>query len=189
MTKTSALKRLLAGSLGVGLAMIANLGFTGSATAHDLVVQSTPENGSTITEPFNKIELNFSGKPKEGYNTVALSRDGEVLVTGEPVAEGKELSLDIPGDVDWQPGEYTVGYQITSSDGHATRGSLKFTYSDDGNTSAADGSSDAVNPTEATSVDNPSDEGIPSWVWPLTGIVVVAGALVMAIARWRAMKK
>ncbi|HIW96828.1 MAG TPA: copper resistance protein CopC [Candidatus Corynebacterium gallistercoris] len=161
------------------------IGFAPVASAHDAVLSSTPDEGETISELPSAIVLDFSGEPQEGFNTVSLSRDGEVVFSGEPTTDGHKLTLELPGDVNNDPGEYTVGYQITSSDGHATRGGYTFTLSGDGTTPA---------PTsEGSSVDEQGEQGepvtgVPSWLLPLGGIVVISGALVLAIQRYRGLK-
>ncbi len=157
------------------------------ASAHDAMVGSTPEQDSTVSEAPDSVELEFSGIPRDDFNTVALSRDGEVLVTGEPTIDGRTLTLDIPGDVEMSDGEYTVGYQITSSDGHATRGSYAFTLAADGGGSGSEPSQEADD-----SEDNADDDdaGMPSWAGPalgIAGVIVVLGALVVAITRFRSM--
>lgn len=177
----------LAGACGLaGSAM-----FAAPAMAHDSVVSSNPEKGSSISSLPAEITLEFSGEPKEGFNTVALSHDGEVLLSEEPTVNGRTLTVDVPEDVKAEPGEYLIGFQITSSDGHATRGSLDFTLNGDG---AASNDSDD-NSTQAAGDDNSQGEqgdtqdSVPTWLLPLGGIVVVAGALVVAIARYRDLKK
>ncbi|AHW64063.1 Putative membrane protein [Corynebacterium glyciniphilum AJ 3170] len=152
------------------------------ASAHDVMVGSTPEQDSTISDAPDAIELEFSGIPRDDFNTVALSRDGEVLVTDEPTIDGHSLTLDVPDDVEMSDGEYTVGYQITSSDGHATRGSYVFTLAADG------GAAESETSQGAGEADD--DAGMPSWAGPalgIAGVIVVLGALVVAIARFRSM--
>ncbi len=152
------------------------------ASAHDVMVGSTPEQDSTISDAPDAIELEFSGIPRDDFNTVALSRDGEVLVTDEPTIDGHSLTLDVPDDVEMSDGEYTVGYQITSSDGHATRGSYVFTLAADG------GAVESETSQGAGEADD--DAGMPSWAGPalgIAGVIVVLGALVVAIARFRSM--
>lgn len=179
--------RILAAS---GMVAAVSVGFSAPASAHDVVVKSTPEANSTVDHLPEKIVLNFSGEPQEGFNTIALSHDGEVLFRDEPTADGRELSVDVPADVQEKKdgGEYIVGYQITSSDGHSTRGSLKF------NLASADGGEG--NGSGGSQSEGGSEEGaqgeqslsVPSWLLPLGGIVVVVGALAIAIARLRDLK-
>ncbi|MGP9723441.1 copper resistance CopC family protein [Corynebacterium sp. AOP40-9SA-29] len=143
------------------------------ASAHDAMVGATPEPDSALTDPPTSIELEFSGIPQDNFNTVALSRDGEVVYTGEPTIDERMITLDIPDDVELEDGVYTVGYQITSSDGHGTRGDYTFTL---GDVSAAD--------AETSS----EDDGLPTWAITLggiAGVIVVLGALVVVIARFR----
>ncbi|MDN6536295.1 MAG: copper resistance protein CopC [Corynebacterium variabile] len=110
----------LAGALVLASA-VAGAGFLPAAVAHDAVVGSTPEDGAVLDAAPDRIELEFSANPRDTFNTVALSRDGEVLVSDEtPEIEGNLISVDIPDDVDMTDGEYTVGFRITSSDGHPT---------------------------------------------------------------------
>jgi methionine-rich copper-binding protein CopC len=154
------------------------------ASAHDAMVGATPEQDSTVTEMPDSIELEFSGIPREDFNTVALSHDGDVLATGEPTLDGRFLTLDIPSDVPATDGEYTVGYQITSSDGHATRGSYTFTL-DTGSGATSDDAGSSATTGEAG-----DRQALPSWAVPamaVAGVIVVLGALVLAIARFRNM--
>ncbi|MCJ7859594.1 copper resistance CopC family protein [Corynebacterium kalidii] len=157
------------------------------ASAHDAMVGATPEQDSTVTEMPDSIELEFSGIPRDDFNTVALSHDGEVLTTGEPTLDGRFITLDIPSDVSATDGEYTVGYQITSSDGHATRGSYTFTL-DTGSGAAGSDAGDAGE--TASGEESGEEQGLPSWAAPamaVAGVIVVLGALVLAIARFRNM--
>lgn len=179
--------RILAAS---GMVAAVSVGFGAPASAHDVVVKSTPEANSTVDHLPGKIVLNFSGEPQEGFNTIALSHDGEVLFRDEPTADGRELSVDVPADVQEKKdgGEYIVGYQITSSDGHSTRGSLKFNMA---TADGGEGSSGGEGQSEGGSEEGAQGEqslSVPSWLLPLGGIVVVVGALAITIARFRDLK-
>ena len=121
---------------------------------------------------------------------MALSQDGEVLFSEEPEVEGQTLTVDVPDDVKAGPGDYMLGYQITSSDGHATRGSLEFSIAEGTSGSGDSAGSETTEATPATTGSNQREDSssLPSWLLPLAGIVVIAGALVMAIARFRNLK-
>lgn len=154
------------------------------ASAHDAMVGATPEPDSTVAEAPTSIELEFSGIPQDTFNTVALSRDGDVVHTGEPTIDGRMLTLDIPDNVDMEDGTYTVGYQITSSDGHATRGDYTFNLGE----ASATGTSEDSDASDVS--DEAQDDGLPGWAITLgsiAGVIVVLGALVVAIARFRSM--
>lgn len=99
------------------------------ALAHDVVLGGNPADGEVLDTFPRSIDLEFSGLPQGSFTTMALSNQdsSEILFSGEPVIDGKVVSLDLPAEVTGGPGSYTVGFQITSSDGHATRDSTTFT--------------------------------------------------------------
>jgi methionine-rich copper-binding protein CopC len=176
----------LAGALILAPA-VAGAGFLPAAVAHDAVVGSTPEDGAVLDTAPDRIELEFSANPQDTFNTIALSRDGEVLVTETPEIDGNVLSVDIPDDVDLTDGEYTVGFRITSSDGHPTEGSYTFTV-DPG----SGATQDATAGDDGSGTDDSDDDGIPGWAMPvlaIAGVLVLAGVLVMLIARLRSTDK
>ncbi|WP_225723442.1 MULTISPECIES: copper resistance protein CopC [Corynebacterium] len=175
-------------SITLALSTITTAGLLGMgpAFAHDSVVSSNPSANSHVTKLPDTLELTFSGEPQDGFNTIALSRNGQVLTQGEPTSDGRVLSLPLGNDVSEEPGTYTVGYQITSSDGHATRGSFEFTLD-----SKDSSGSDAASETEAAKegeISGDTTRGVPTWLLPVGGIVVIGAALIMAIARWRGLK-
>lgn len=159
--------------------------FLPAAVAHDALVGATPGDGAVVDTAPDHIELEFSAQPRGTYDTVALSKDGSVLVSDTPTIKGNVLTLPVPSDVDLTDGEYTVGYQITSSDGHATRGSYTFTL-DTGTASAPT----ASGPTAAadTADDNADDAGLPGWAKPalgVAGVIVLLGVIAVLVARLR----
>lgn len=124
------------------------------ASAHDVVLDSTPADGGSVSEFPDSVALEFSGIPREGFNTFAVSDvdSGDVLFSGEPTIDGRTLSLDLPEDLDTGPGSYQIGFQITSSDGHSTRGRTSFTVAGEragaeetGEKDAADQAADSAN--------------------------------------------
>lgn len=165
--------------------------FAAPALAHDGVVESNPAANSTVDKLPQKISLTFSGVPQDGFNNIALTKDGKLITREKPSQDGKTLSIDVPEQKDAEPGEYTIGYQITSSDGHATRGSVKFTLAgkDNGgsNSEGSGNSADGQDSNESSSKGEDPMRGL-GWLLPIAGIVVIGGALVMAIARWRNLK-
>lgn len=179
----------LAGAAAAALA----IGSAPLASAHDSVISARPGIDETVTEFPTELVLEFSGQPKEDFNTVALSRvaDGEVLFSGEPEVNDREISIAVPSDVDAQPGEYRIGYQITSSDGHATKGTTSFTFASaeatgettaPGSESAGSGQGEG---DEATSISDEADETGSSytWLWLLLGALFFGGVVIAALSR------
>ncbi len=147
------LRRTVAAFGAAGLAALA----VPAAHAHDVVLGATPADGATIEQFPEEVTLEFSGIPKEGFNTLAVSEaeSGEVLFTGEPVVDGRNVSLPVPRDVDAGLGEYRIGFQITSSDGHSTRGMTTFTVA--GDATEATPEQAPSESTEPTATENPAD--------------------------------
>lgn len=182
------------------------------AWAHDSVVSSSPEDGSTVSEFPHDIQLTMSGNPRDNFNTVAVSNksSGKVVAKGTPTITGNVISFSVPKDVDISPGTYVVGFQITSSDGHSTRGSISFTYSGDSHKEesagkpASEGKSEentddsggpsapSENSNDETSQDTDSSSSTSSssfgskalWL-SIAVIIVIIGALVIALRRLR----
>ena len=97
-----------------------------AALAHDSVIGGNVVSDSPLQEFPEEITLEFSAVPRDDFNTFAVTdtKTGEVLFDAEPEIKQRELTIEVPDDVKPGPGEYQVGFQITSSDGHATRGSV-----------------------------------------------------------------
>ena len=165
------------------------------ATAHDAVVGGSPANGAVVEQFPARLELEFSGQPKEGFNTFALSHvtdsGSEVLYSGEPTVDGRRVSLELPEGVGAGPGEYRIGFQIISSDGHTTKGMTSFTYSADPSeelqaeprTSNAPEAGDGIGTAESG---EDSDSGSSlRIVLGIVGIITIAGAALAALGRQR----
>lgn len=185
-----------AGVLGVGaMSMLV----APQAAAHDVVVDSNPENGSVVDEFPETIELEFSGIPQDLFTTVALSNadSGEVLTSGTPQLDGQHLSYEVPSDVQKGAGNYILGFQITSSDGHATKGSISFEVTGSAEmttetTTESAATTDTSETTEAETTETADEtSGIPApwnWVLSIVAVLVVASAIVMMIAKNRNQK-
>lgn len=176
------IRRLAAILLGCYVAVTTTI-----ASAHDAVVGGSPADGEVLTQAPTSITLEFSGEPKEGFNTLAISNSkGDVLFSGEPTVDGRNVKIDIPSDIRLVPDEYTVGFQITSSDGHSTRGKTSFTIGGAEAQSAGSTESAAASSTEA-----PTDPAAEFMAGPWgkvaagAGIVLVLAMLIMIVARNR----
>ena len=184
-------RRVLATVVAVGaLTVVA----TPVALAHDSVIGGNPADGDVVEEFPRSIELEFSGLPQEGFSTVAITDQdsGDLLFSGEPTIDGRLVTLDLPADVSGGPGDYTVGFQILSSDGHATRSATTFTVAGDAQTAAtttgATTGADAQPGEETTAAENTAEEDTSvvsnPIVLTLAGLAlfgVIAGAIVLAV--------
>lgn len=171
----SLLRGLLAAGCVVGAGSLsAAPGVIAVASAHDAVLHSTPEDGSTVAQFPRRITLEFSGIPKDNFNTIAVTRadTGEALFSATPERDKQFMSVTVPEDVHPGPGEYVVGFQITSSDGHATRGKTTFTVAEN----PQDAPTEAATPPEETPAD---DSGVSlGFIVGLIAVVAVCGGVI-----------
>lgn len=173
-------RRVLATVVAVGaLTVVA----TPVALAHDSVIGGNPADGEVVEEFPRRIELEFSGLPQEGFSTVAITDQdsGDLLFSGEPTIDGRLVTLDLPAGVSGGPGDYTVGFQILSSDGHATRSATTFTVAGDAQTAATTTGTDARPGEETTAAESTAEEDTSVVSNPI--VLILAGlALIGVIA-------
>lgn len=155
----------------VGTAALVLGGSMPAAFAHDSVIGGSVKDGDQLDEFPKEITLEFSGIPKEDFNTFAVTNadTGEKLFSQEPQLHERDLTIETPEGVNPGPGNYQVGFQITSSDGHATRGGVKFSVKGDG--------SDNRETAESDTADQEGTEGLSM---PLKIILGVGGVLAIA---------
>lgn len=153
-----------------------------AAFAHDSVIGGTVKDGDQLDEFPKEITLEFSGIPKKDFNTFAVTNSdtGEKLFSQEPQLHERDLTIETPDDVHPGPGNYQVGFQITSSDGHATRGGVEFTVKGDA----------AINSEEsdAENAGKEDGEGLPMSLKIILGVggvlaIAAVAALIMAKSR------
>lgn len=174
------LRNLTAAAATAGLLVLA----APVSPAHDLVIGGNPDNGDVVDEFPEVIELEFSGYVKLDFNTFAISdiNSGEILFSGPPSIDGRMVSIEVPADVNPGPGDYRIGFQITSSDGHSTRGMTTFKVAGerDAASTAAESTADAA--SEA-SEDTGMLQNPLTWILAGVGILAILGVIVMVIAR------
>lgn len=154
-----------------------------TAFAHDVVIGGSPANGEVVQEFPDTLTLEFSGQPREGFNSFAVTDQdsSEVLFSAEPTIDGRNLTVEVPEGIEPGAGNYRIGFQITSSDGHATRGWSDFTVEGQADAPASEepatGTGQAEN-AEAQETQAPA-EALP--LWALIGIGLVAVLAIFAV--------
>ena len=173
------------------------------AAAHNGLVESTPTAGETLTalpEAFsvtmNEDLLDLEG---EGSGFGLLVRNGDGLYYGDGcvTVDGPTMSA---GAVIGEPGEYTVIWQVVSSDGHPASDEFTFTWAPEGEFEAAAGSAEAgdcnglyVRDDEPavgrddSGDDDSGDGGLAGLM--VAGVVVVSAAIVAAILLLRSRRR
>lgn len=110
--------RILAAPLAlVAGALLAVAGIASPASAHDSLVASNPENGSSLEQAPDSITLEYSANLIDAGTLVEVSSaDGAVVSTGAPQVVGTEVTQTLEPEL--PAGDYSVAWRVTSSDGH-----------------------------------------------------------------------
>lgn len=136
-----------------------------AASAHAVLLSVDPEDGAELETSPEQVVLTFNEEVNQNFASVAVTseEDRTNRAVGEPVVEGPNVTVQIE---DLTPGAYTVGYRVTSVDGHVVGGSSVFTVAGDGSagapgTDAADGGdgAGAGGADESDNADSPDDTG------------------------------
>ena len=96
------------------------------ASAHAVLVQSSPAANDTLQGPDVPITMKFNSRVDASRSTIRLST---------PDGQSKALTIDPPSAPDTltakaaglSPGKYAIQWQVLAVDGHITRGQIPFT--------------------------------------------------------------
>jgi methionine-rich copper-binding protein CopC len=182
------------------------------AYAHDGLLSSSPEAGSTVTGELTSIDLVFSddflqlGTYTPAFAIQVSGSNGRFYNTDCVLLNGAQMSTPLElGESD----QYTVVWQVISSDGHPASDTFSFTYQKPVETVAAEGSAIGqtcsddpaaeVNQTlepsatqtnsppitaDAQDTDGPgTDQGAAAFIIPIAGAAVVLGAIGIVVGR------
>lgn len=108
------------------LALAAALLGAGPAHAHNSLLGTDPEDGSSVPTAPERVTLTFD-QPAQALGTevVVVGPDGATVSTGSP--ELVDSAVTQPLVADRPAGAYTVQWRVTSADGHPLSGELTFT--------------------------------------------------------------
>ncbi len=172
------------------------------ASAHTVLVSTSPQDGEELDEAPTQVELTFSGPVSATDSTMEVTGpDGASAAAGAPAFDGATVTVPLRV-VD--AGEYTVIYEVTAQDGHTTSGELAFTVTAQAvpaaapTTPPADDPASEPTPPAAPTTAPPTDPrvvagedvdaGPSTWWWWLVaaGVLVLGGGLVWWRRRDRA---
>lgn len=201
---TRAVLAAAAAALLTALALVA----APSASAHDSLIGSTPQNGATVSGELDSVKLSFSGELKPIGSEVSLKDAQGARHDAETSVNRNILTVDFGQSL--PAGSYTLTWRVVSSDGHPIEGTsanqkaLAFTVDQaaattpssppaasspaPGSAAAASASAqDQPSATESTPVSQQDDAtgGLPTAVvWIIIAVAVLAAAaIVLAKAR------
>ena len=100
------------------------------AHAHDTLIATDPEDGTTLETSPEQITLTFSANVLDVSPVVRISdEDGELLTEITPRVEGPEAIADITEPL--PAGTHTIQWRVVSSDGHPIEGEFTITVEQD----------------------------------------------------------
>lgn len=160
-----------------------------TANAHDELVSTNPETGSSLTEAPHQLELTFSGDIMEmdGANQIRVTNSaGENITQGDPEVKGKTVTQGLTaGNED---DTYTVAWRVVSSDGHPIQGTLTYEVGQGASTdaepsvTAANSSSSAASKAAASDPVASATEGL-STPMKVALVAALGAALTVALAK------
>jgi hypothetical protein len=102
----------------------------GPAAAHNELIGSIPEDGSTVAAPPKVVELAFDQPVQREFDQLAvLDEDDGHHEEDEVEIVGGRVRQQV-GEL--EPGTYRITYRIVSADGHPVTGMVTFTVNADG---------------------------------------------------------
>jgi copper resistance protein C len=112
--------------VGIGVAVALTLLLaTRAASAHAVLVQSSPAINATVQGPDVPVTFKFSSRVDGARSTLTLSA---------PDGQSRSLAIEQQGSPDTLtahathllPGQYAIQWQVLATDGHVTRGQIQF---------------------------------------------------------------
>lgn len=171
---------------GAAVVLVALLGGSTAALAHDSLEATSPADGSTVATAPDKVTLTMSNTP-----AAIGSQINVVDSTGKNWSDGPVQVLDNVVTQPMQPGapagKFTVQWRLVSSDTHVIEGDFTFTAT------AANGGESVIGNTAAATAgtaqqlqatDQPqgaltaSLDGVP---WSVVGLVAVLAVVIVAM--------
>ena len=132
------------------------------AEAHDVLVSTSPAEGTTVDAPPESVALTFDNAVQNKFaQVVVLGPDETPYQDGDPDVVGATVTQQVAG---LPAGEITVSYRVVSSDGHPIEGTYTFTV--------------AATTAEATTPDDgstPTTPALPPTPSPLATEAVADG--------------
>ncbi|MFD5226029.1 copper resistance protein CopC [Microbacterium sp. NPDC058342] len=178
---------------GAAVAVAAVLAVAAPASAHDVIVSSSPAADEQLTAAPEQIVLTFSNdllalEENNGTAMTVVDSDGEDWVAGDPVVAADTVT--VPLEAGMPNGEYQVTWKVVSSDGHPTSGEYAFSVAAAETaptpTASAETATDQPEDTPTSSEsETPDADPAP---WPLLiglGVVVVAAIVIVIVIAGR----
>lgn len=185
--------RRLAAAAVVGIALV--LVTAAPASAHNYVVDSTPAQGSTLTELPEHFSVTTNdplldlGGDGSGFGLEVVDANGLYYGDGCVTIEGPSIFMTAQLG---EPGEYSLVYQVVSADSHTVSGEIPFTWAPSGDYTATAGSTNQGdcngqytrdNSAGAASADQTVDVSTLLWIGGAIAAVGIAVAVALLVLK------
>ncbi len=135
------------------LAMVIAVVGASPATAHDQLIETTPEAGSVVATAPATLILRFRDTVLDlSSQLIVRGPAGDVLLDVAGVVDATTLSAPLPPDL--ADGTYRVAWRVVASDGHPLQGAFEFSIG-----AASEPLPATVVPAEGSPTDSPSGSG------------------------------
>ena len=119
--------------LGILVAIVVGIvGTAPAASAHSVLVSSSPASGATVSKPPATVSLTFNENVRAPAYVVVTGPDGARVDSGGAkildATVTEQLKAAAPA------GTYTVAYRVVSADGHPVEAELRYTVAAGGGT-------------------------------------------------------
>ncbi|WP_435298850.1 copper resistance CopC family protein [Timonella sp. A28] len=161
-----------------------------SAFAHDVLIDSNPKDGDTLTTAPKTLSLEFNNPVQElGGQFIVKSSDGTEVASDAPASAGRTVTFELP---ELTNDTYSVAWRVVSSDSHPIEGALTFTVDDPNaaqETTTPTATSSPTETAEATpTADNTTSDASATTVtapetsnsFPLAGVLIGGGLGLLA---------
>ena len=158
-----------------------------AASAHSVLIATSPKDGSTVTTPPTRVVLTFNEAVSKDFSQIRVSdAAGHPVTVGGTVISGAVVSQALRPDL--PPGRYTVVFKVVSADGHPVSQQMTFTIAAAASPTSTPASSPASAPSSpatgsatplasatagATAASSRTSDGSPL-PWVLGGLGVLA---------------
>ncbi|MEY8750623.1 copper resistance CopC family protein [Alkalicoccobacillus gibsonii] len=187
----------------VSLALLVGLliGVSPSVTyAHSHFESSVPEEGQTVEEAVETIELSFDGGIEQASEVQVFTADGEEIETTAVTVNSPNIEVELSEPL--ANGDYRVAYNVLSADTHPVEGELTFSVEAEEAIVEEDTEDEATTEEEVTDTEESADteeqdtnvadeqqeedseESSNSIIW-IVGAVLVVGVILGALAGFR----
>lgn len=199
MTRRTRSRRLGGAAVGVLVAAMALLGAPAPASAHNYMISTNPEVGSTIDELVDRVSITTNAPLLDafgdgsGFAVQVIDADGRYYGDGCVTVEGATVYTTAVPELG-AAGEYTVLWQVVSEDGHTVSDEFAFTWAGEGDAQGAASPPACGEPSEqepATSSPQAprADAELGDVLWiggAVVAVLVAAGLTVLLLTRRRA---